>query len=225
MSPTDETPSDTTATTTNSAITEATSSATREDQPPQNHLTETEPSALSLLPPRYVYYHGTPFLLDGPYVGPGKKAPPFQATTWHDDNIHDVTSDDIFSDARPCILTTMHSVDTRLAISHAILLENAVDQLPSDNFAIYLITTDLPFTQNRFAREARLNFTTLLSDYTTRSFGKNYGVLVLPHLVLTRSVYVVDQHGYITYRELAEEINSHLNYTAAADALYNAITS
>lgn len=225
MSPTDETPSDTNATTTNSAITEDTSPATLEDQPNQNHLTETEPPAIPLLPPRYVYYHGTPFALEGPYVGPGEKAPSFQVTTWHDDKIHGVTSDDIFDDARPCILTTMHSVDTRLAISHAILLENAVDQLPYDNFAVYLITTDLPFTQNRFAREAHLNHTTLLSDYTTRSFGKNYGVLVLPHLVLTRSIYVVDQHGYITHREVAEEINSHLNYTAAADALYTALTN
>jgi thiol peroxidase len=64
-----------------------------------------------------------------------------------------------------------------------------------------------------------------LSDLHNHSFGQNYGVLIegLPIPLLSRSVFVVDKTGKITYLEYVPEVTSHPNYDKALEALRAAV--
>ena len=54
----------------------------------------------------------------------------------------------------------------------------------------------------------------VLSDHRDADFGKNYGVLIDELRLLTRSVFVVDEQGQVTYVEYVPEVTDHPNYDA-----------
>ena len=86
-----------------------------------------------------------------------------------------------------------------------------------NNMVRITISRDLPFAQNRFAEEARLEDLMYYSDYKDAGFGKSTGLLVDGLMLLARSVIVVDREGVVRYIQVVPEM-THLPDMEAAFA-------
>lgn len=87
---------------------------------------------------------------------------------------------------------------------------------------ILIISADLPFAQGRFCGAEGLEDVVPLSMMRSRSFAKDYGVLIDdgPLAGITaRAVVVTDATGKIVYTELVGEIADEPDYDAALAAL------
>ena len=68
------------------------------------------------------------------------------------------------------------------------------------------VSRDLPFAQKRFAKNAKMNNITFLSDYRDAEFGKKTGLLIKENRLLARAVFVLDQNGIVRYLEIVSEL-------------------
>ena len=68
------------------------------------------------------------------------------------------------------------------------------------------VSRDLPFAQTRFAKNAKINNLTFLSDYRDAEFGKKTGLLIKENRLLARAVIVLDQDGIVRYIEIVSEL-------------------
>lgn len=80
------------------------------------------------------------------------------------------------------------------------------------------VSMDLPFAQKRFAKEAKINNVTFLSDYKAAEFAKNTGLLIQPLRLLARTVLVVDKDNVIRYMQVVPEITNLPDMQAAMQA-------
>jgi len=87
---------------------------------------------------------------------------------------------------------------------------------------VLIISADLPFAQGRFCTGEKLDNVVPLSMMRSRSFAKDYGVLITdgPLAGITaRAVVVIDENDKVTYTELVPEIAQEPDYDAALAAL------
>ena len=77
------------------------------------------------------------------------------------------------------------------------------------------ISVDLPFAQRRFAKEAKIENVTFLSDYRGNSFGKNAGLLQKQSMLLARAVLVVDKNNVIRYMQVVPDMGTLPDMQAA----------
>ena len=82
-----------------------------------------------------------------------------------------------------------------------------------------LVTSDLPFTMNRFVQQEVIEHMIPASDDRAGTFGKQFGILLEEHAVLTRAVFVVDQNGIVQYEQVVSEFTDEPNYGTAIDIL------
>ncbi len=77
------------------------------------------------------------------------------------------------------------------------------------------VSMDLPFAQSRFAKDAKINNITFLSDYKGREFGNNNGLLVEPLGLLARAVIVTDKDNIVRYIQVVPELTALPDMQAA----------
>ena len=82
------------------------------------------------------------------------------------------------------------------------------------------ISIDTPFAQGRFAKEAKINNVTFLSDYRGGDFGKTNGLLVPGPHILARSIMVVDKNNVIRYLQVTPELAQLPDLEAAFQAAH-----
>ena len=80
------------------------------------------------------------------------------------------------------------------------------------------ISMDLPFAQRRFAKEAKINNVTFLSDYRGQAFGKGTGLLQKQSQLLARAVLVVDRDNVIRYMQVVPDMSTLPDMKAAFKA-------
>jgi thiol peroxidase len=80
------------------------------------------------------------------------------------------------------------------------------------------VSMDLPFAQSRFAKEAKINNVTFLSDYKGREFGYNNGLLIEPLALLARAVIVTDKVNIVRYLQIVPELTALPDMQAAMNA-------
>lgn len=80
------------------------------------------------------------------------------------------------------------------------------------------VSMDLPFAQSRFAKEAKINNVTFLSDYKEREFGNNNGLIVEPLGLLARAVIVTDKDDIVRYLQVVPELTALPDMQAAMQA-------
>jgi thiol peroxidase len=97
-------------------------------------------------------------------------------------------------------------------------------QALGEKAAAYTVSLDLPFAQQRWCTEAKVENLKNLSDAHDHSFGERYGVLIkgLPIPLLARAVFVVDPQNKVTYAQVVPEIVSEPDYEPALKALKEA---
>lgn len=93
------------------------------------------------------------------------------------------------------------------------------DQLSRDldgDVAVVVVSTDDPFTQDRWLREHDLRRVKLLSDSVHHTFGPAYGLQIKETRRLGRAVLIIDRQGTIRYIETQRELARDPSYDAAA---------
>jgi thiol peroxidase len=161
-----------------------------------------------------VTFKGKPLTLVGPKLKAGDKAPDFTCLKGLDLVTLGQTP------GKPRLFSVVPSLDTPVCDAQTRKFDEGLAGL-KDKVACYTVSLDMPFAQGRFCTAANIQNMTTLSDIHNHSFGEHYGVLIegLPLALLSRSVFVVDSRGTITYAEYVPEVTSHPNYEAALAAL------
>lgn len=106
------------------------------------------------------------------------------------------------------LLSIVPSIDTPVCEEQTHYLGEKGDRLPNVVKRI-TISRDTPFTQKRFAREAKLTNIQYLSDYRQGDFGRATGLLTEGLMLLARSVIGVDRQGVMRYFQVVPEM-THL---------------
>jgi thiol peroxidase len=167
---------------------------------------------------RTVLFKGNPVELAGPALKAGDKAPDF---TCVGAGLSVITLAESGGKAR--LFNVVPSLDTPVCNTQTRRFSEELQAL-GDKAAAYTVSLDLPFAQQRWCTEAKVENLKNLSDVHDHSFGEHYGVLIkgLPIPLLARAVFVVDPQNTIKYVEVVPEIASEPNYGPALKALKEA---
>jgi thiol peroxidase len=165
-----------------------------------------------------VTFKGNPIELVGPKLKPGDKAPEFSCVGAGLEVVNLAASS-----GKARLFNVVPSLDTPVCNTQTRKF-NAELQALGDKVAAYTVSLDLPFAQQRWCTEAKVENLKSLSDVRDHSFGQNYGVLIrgLPIPLLARAVVVVDPQDTIKYVEIVPEIAQEPNYEPALEALKSA---
>ena len=112
------------------------------------------------------------------------------------------------------IISVVPSVDTPTCEAQTHLLSEK-DRKLADQVEMVTISMDLPFAQQRFAKEAKIKNITFYSDYKTAEFGLNNGLLIEPLHLLARAVIVTDKNNVVRYIQVVPEVTQLPDMAAA----------
>jgi thiol peroxidase len=108
------------------------------------------------------------------------------------------------------VLSVVPSIDTPVCENQTHKMSAAIDQMPK-GVAVFTVSRDLPFAQQRFQQEAVIK-TTMASDYHGGEFGKAFGLEVKETGLLGRSVWIIGADGKIAYRQIVAEQGQEPDY-------------
>lgn len=178
---------------------------------PGNEGHDVEPEA------RTVFLGGQPAVLCGPELTVGDAAPDFELWQYVDHTPCLINRGRILEFEMPVLFCCLHSVDTRVGAIQARKFEQLLSRF-DHSVAAFLVSSDLPFTQNRYADKESLSFLAVASDYRG-SFGRAFGVYLPEWMFLTRSVIVADAEATIQHIDIVTEFTDEPDYAAAMDSL------
>ena len=166
-----------------------------------------------------ITFSGDDYALMGRIPEVGASAPDFRL--WYFNKGEEggpIGRDDLLERGRPLLLSVITSVDTPVGKIQARTFDKLLRPIHEDVTAV-LVSSDLPFTLNRFEETERLKHLMGLSDYLDQSFGRAFGVVIEEPLILARAVFVIDAAGVVQYEEVVPEITNEPDYAAAMAAL------
>jgi thiol peroxidase len=115
------------------------------------------------------------------------------------------------------IISVVPSLDTPTCDVQTHELSEENNGLDKD-VELITVSMDLPFAQSRFAKEAKMNNITFLSDYKEREFANSNGLLIEPLVLLARAVIVTDKDNVVRYLQVVPEITALPDMQAAMQA-------
>jgi thiol peroxidase len=115
------------------------------------------------------------------------------------------------------IISVVPSVDTPTCEAQTHQLSEK-DRKLAEQVEMVTISMDLPFAQQRFAKEAKIKNVTFYSDYKTGEFGLNNGLLIDPLHLLARAVIVIDKDNIVRYIQIVPEVTELPDMAAAMNA-------
>lgn len=114
------------------------------------------------------------------------------------------------------IISVVPSVDTPTCEAQTHQLSEK-DRKLADKVEMVTISMDLPFAQQRFAKEAKIKNVTFYSDYKTGEFGLNNGLLIDPLHLLARALIVTDKDNVVRYIQVVPEVTELPDMAAAME--------
>lgn len=159
-----------------------------------------------------VTFKGTPLELEGRGVKVGDTLPDVQVAKG---DLSLLNIADTKGTVR--IISIVPSLDTKVCEQQTHYLSEKNNGLDK-NVQMITISVDTPFAQGRFAKDAKINNVTFLSDYRGGDFGKTNGLLVKDPHILARSVMVVDKNNVIRYLQVTPELAQLPDMEAAFQA-------
>jgi len=167
---------------------------------------------------RTVLFKGNPVELIGPELKPGDPAPDFSCVGA---GLSVLGLKD--TDGKARLFNVVPSLDTPVCNTQTRRFNEELREL-GDKAAAYTVSLDLPFAQQRWCTEAKVESIKNLSDVRDHSFGEHYGVLIkgLPIPLLARAVFVIDPQNTIKYVQIVPDISSEPDYEPALKALKEA---
>jgi thiol peroxidase len=115
------------------------------------------------------------------------------------------------------IISVVPSVDTPTCEAQTHQLSEK-DRKLAEKVEMVTISMDLPFAQQRFAKEAKIKNVTFYSDYKSGQFGQNNGLMIDPLHLLARAVIVTDKNNIVRYIQIVPEVTELPDMAAAMDA-------
>ena len=154
-----------------------------------------------------IQFKGKDVTVVGKDIVVGQTAPDFSATdqNWEKVNILEHTKGKVRIIASvPSLETSICDRETRKFNEEAISLD--------ENIHIIVISTDLPYTQEKWCGAAGIERVLVVSDHLSVEFGEKYGCLMREPRVLRRAVFIVDQNDMIVYARYMENLGDEPNY-------------
>jgi thioredoxin-dependent peroxiredoxin len=162
-----------------------------------------------------VTLHGDPINTNGDLPAVGSTAPDFSLTTAE---LADVGLGDFAGKKK--LLSIVPSLDTGVCATSTKVFNEKLGS--RDDVVVLIASADLPFAQARFCGAEGTDNVKTLSMMRSRSFAKDYGVLITdgPLAGITaRAVVVLDGDNKVVHAELVPEIGQEPDYDAAIAAL------
>ncbi len=159
-----------------------------------------------------VTFQGNPLTLLGEEIGSGATAP---KVTLLNGALEPVTLDDM--GGKVLIVASVPSLDTAVCSKETKRFNKEAESLPG-GAKLVVVSMDLPFAQQRWAKEYEATNITFLSDHKDASFGQGFGVLIKELRLLARAVFVIDTKGKVAYAQLVKEMTDEPDYDAALAA-------
>ena len=161
-------------------------------------------------------FKGTDVELLGTQINVGDKAPAI--TVVNSDGLGDVVVGGATGKKQliivvPSLDTGVCATETRNFNAKAAALEG-VD--------VTVVSLDLPFASGRFCSAEGIDKLTVASDFRNKDFANAYGVLLGGSVlagVTCRAIFVVNEEGVVTYKEIVPEITEEPEYDAALAAV------
>jgi len=170
----------------------------------KNSLTETQ--NLVKANNKYVTLLGT-------QVHIGEQAPNFKVV---DKNFAPVQLTDFTG--QTLLISVVPSLDTGVCSLQTKRFNEESAKL-AKNITLLTISNDLPFAQKRFCKVENIDKVKVLSDSVWRDFGAKYGLIIKDMGLLTRAIFIIDEHGKVKYKELVANISQHPDYSKALIAV------
>jgi thiol peroxidase len=166
-----------------------------------------------------IRFHDKDAIVIGKDIQLGDKAPEFQATNQEWEQIRVLES----TRGKVRIIAAVPSLDTEVCDRETRRFNEEASQL-SENIAIIVMSTDLPFTQKRWCGSAGIENILVLSDHLNAEFGEKYGCLLKEARILRRAVFVVDSQDKVIYVEYMPELGVEPDYKAVLRASKSALS-
>ena len=118
------------------------------------------------------------------------------------------------------IISAFPSIDTPVCATSVRIFSEI--QAKEQGIRVLYVSRDLPFAQARFCQNENLTHATMLSDFKTGAFGKDYGLEITDSVLEglhSRSIIAIDRDGTVVYTEQVAEIVEEPNYSAAIESL------
>ena len=153
--------------------------------------------------------------LAGNEVNVGDKAP--EVTVVNSDGLADKVVGG--AQGKKQLIVVVPSLDTPVCATETRHFNAKAAEL--DNVDVTVVSMDLPFAAGRFCSTEGIENLTVASDFRNKDFANAYGVLIADGPlagVTARAIFVVDENGIVTYKEIVPEITEEPNYDAALEA-------
>jgi thiol peroxidase len=161
-----------------------------------------------------IRFKGHAMQLAGRQVSLGEPAPDFQGLVgWSKITLADTP-------AVPRLFATVPSLDTPVCQRQTKSINQEIIPL-GNKVACYTFSLDLPFAQQRYCSAEGVANVVAVSDAYNRSFGANYGALLvgLPVPLLTRALFVLDSGGILRHVDYVNEVTEEPDYKKAVSVL------
>jgi thiol peroxidase len=162
-----------------------------------------------------VTFKGQPTTLLGPELRVGNPAPEFALTAA---DLSTVTRNILLDEGqRAALLIVVPSLDTSVCSLESQKFNQRLGEVPSSVRAA-VVSMDLPFAQGRWCAAQGDVKLEMLSDYRSRSFGINYGLLIEELGLLARAIVVIGKDATISYVQIVPEVAAEPDYDGALKA-------
>ena len=161
-------------------------------------------------------FKGTDVELLGNEVNVGDKAP--EVTVVNSDGLGDVVVGG--AQGQKQLIIVVPSLDTGVCATETRNFNAKVASL--EGVKATVVSLDLPFASGRFCSAEGIDKLTVASDFRNKDFANAYGVLLGGSVlagVTCRAIFVIDENGVVTYKEIVPEITEEPNYDAALAAV------
>lgn len=183
----------------------------------KKNLSDSPEAGEQLRDERFIFFGEDPYRLVEKTPQEGVVVPDFQLWQFRNGVGQSLSRDDLIEQGIPALFCCMHSVDGAVGVRQARRIERLLADFEGHVLGI-LVSSDLPFTQNRFAKFETLSYLTTASDYRGH-FGRAFGVHVEELALIARSLFVTDRQGVLTHMEIVSEFGDEPDYMTAMHAL------
>lgn len=150
--------------------------------------------------------------LIGEAVEVGQTAPDFTLHAFEGGTLVKLTLSDL--KGKPSFISVVPSLDTPVCQTQTKKFNQELASY-GDKINALTVSLDLPFAMNRFCGASEVKNMRSMSDYQSRSFGHNWGMLIDELKLLARGVFVLDSNGKVVYAETVKEVAQEPNYEPA----------
>ncbi len=154
----------------------------------------------------------------GDEIRVGQKAPEFTGTGQDWSRVKALES----SNGAVRVLAAVPSLETSVCDRETRRFNVEAANLSTD-VRIFVLSTDLPYTQKRWCGAAGVDRVTTLSDHMEAEFGMKYGCLIKDRRVLSRAVFVVGRGDKVVYAAYMAALGDEPDYGAVLAAVRGAL--